>query len=306
MAINAYGGEGADREEGGSPFGTQLLVDFSLCPSGSSTCSGGGEYITELRDFVETYTQAKEEIQEQKCANVEENCNCEYYYGDDEACMSQCYAKAGYDFCGEQENQNEFDVNEYMECREAEFGNYYNQYYIGPVCSSNGKAIHLKLFTDARCTTAAPSGTYEKYNYNYALPYSKASLISNDRLSCKDEEEQNNNQNANQYGYNKYYQQPEPTEFCQELYEQSAKCETNLKYKSSGYSDTSSCQYIHKILPALQNVHSSNGGGGAATFFAVFFALTTFGACAAAYYFYNKVTRTTVDLSAQEGDATFA
>lgn len=287
-------------------------MNFQLCPSssGCGSCRGGGEYVVELREFVEAYTEAKQQMQEAKCQAVEQNCNCQYYNGDNDSCMSKCYKDAGLSYCGQNNNNNnnnnQFNVAEYMECREANFGNYYNKYYIGPVCSGSGKSIHLKLFTDASCTTLAPSGTYEKYNYNYALPYSKSSIVDSGCMSCKQENNNQQQQNNNQNGY--YYQQPEPTEMCQKLYEGSAKCETNLKYKSSEYRDTGSCQYINKIIPSLEKVYRrSGGGGGSATFMAVFFFMTTLGSTAAAYYFHTKVERSTVDLASQSGgDATFA
>jgi hypothetical protein len=309
------GGGGGRDEQGRTPFGVQHLVNFKLCPSssGCSYCRGGGEYVVELREFVESYTQAKQQMQEAQCQTVEQNCNCQYYNGDDDTCMSQCYKDAGLSFCennnnnNNQNNNNQFNVQEYMECREANFGNYYNKFYIGPVCSSSGKSIHLKLFTDASCTTLAPSGTYEKYNYNYALPYSKSSIIDSGCISCKEVDNNNNNQqqNNNQNAY--YYEQPRVTEMCQQLYEGSAKCETNLKYKSSEYRDTGSCMYINKIIPSLEKVYRrSGGGGGGATFLAVFFFMTTLGATGAAYYFHTKVERSTVDLAAKDGEGAFA
>lgn len=312
--IPSYGGEGqgGGEEEGGTPDGFQTLVKYHLCPTTSSgdschNCGSGGSYVAELREFVEAYTETMEEINQAKCEAVEENCNCQYY-DDNEACLNKCYKKAGLaDECID--DGNDFDVAEYMECREAEFGNNYygTAFYIGPVC--NGKSIHLKLFTDASCTSVAPKGTYEKYNYNAALPYSSKSLVSDNCVSCQEVEEanddgNNNNNNNNNNGDDKYYEAPDPIEFCEELYEQSAKCEKNLKAKASAYRDTGSCTYINNVLPALEKVHNRKGGG-AAPALATTFALTTIGASAAAYYFYTKVERTSVDL-ASKGDNEFA
>lgn len=301
-SIHSWGGEaGGGGQEDGVAHGSQHLVNFALCPAGQKSCSGGGEYVVELREFVEAYTEAKKESQEAQCEAVQENCNCNYY-NDDDVCLAKCYETAGLDFCVEDENA--FEVEEYLECRETEFtNNYYQAYYIGPVCSSNGKSIHLQLFTDQSCSIPAKSGTYEKYNYNAALPYSKQSLVSNDLVSCKQENNNNNNNNNNG---NYYYEEPEVVEMCEQLYEESAKCEKNLKYKNSAYRDTGSCDYIQKILPALERVYHKNGGGGAATGFAIFFGLSTVAASAAAYYFFSKVERTTVDLAAQEGTNSFA
>eukprot|EP00979_Chaetoceros_neogracilis_P004604 scaffold797_cov408-Chaetoceros_neogracile.AAC.69 len=324
-SIHSYGGEGqGGGEEGGTstPFGTQLLVQYKLCPTSSNcrSCNGGGDYVVQLNEFVESYIEAKAEIEEQACQNVENNCNCDYYYGDDQACLTKCYATAGLTGCGDDDgNGDEFDVSEYLECKQAEFGYYNGKYlYIGPVCSNNGKSINLGVFEDAYCTVAAKSGTFEKYNYNYALPYSKSSIIGSGCIACKEQQDNNDNNDNNNNGdgnddannnnnNNQYYEQPEPTEFCQEIYEGAAKCEKNLTYKSAAYRDTGSCQYINKIVPSLERVYKSNGGsGGAAVGMAVFFGMTTFGATAAAYYFFTKAERTTVDLATQDGDAAFA
>ncbi len=302
--IHTYGGEAQEGEEGSSPFGTQHLAKFKLCSSSSSCgmCSGGGTYMVPLGDFAQAYLEAEQQKQEALCQAVEENCNCQYYNGDDESCMANCYKKAGYDFCGEEEN--EFNVEEYMQCAEAPFNNnngYYgynaNQYYIGPTCS--GSSVYLAVFTDAACTKKAPSNTYENKTGGYKLPYSSKSMISTKCVSCKQEDEnQGDDANANA---NQYYEEPEPSDTCTQLYEQSAKCETNLSAKYKSYRDTGSCDYIHKIVPALERVYVSKGGGGTAGGFAVFFGLTTIGFAGAAYYFYSKVERSTVNLSDSEG-----
>ena len=242
-SVNAYGEAAGGEEEGASKFGVTHLVKYHLCPTasggGCGNCGSGGTYVTELREFVEAYVEVQKEISESKCQDVEDSGYCGgNYYNDDEKCLASCYAKAGLSDC-QNENGNEFDVAEYMECRQAEFGGngnnnnnngyynnnngYYNQaYYIGPVCSNNG--IYLKLFTDAQCTKAAAKGTYEKYNYNYALPYSSKSIVDHTCISCKEQQNDNNNNNNN--NNNKYYnnyQNQEPIEMCQEMYEQSAK-----------------------------------------------------------------------------------
>jgi hypothetical protein len=312
-SMHAYGGEagGGGDEEDGSMFGVQHLIKYHLCPTTSSggcnNCGSGGTYVVELRDFVEAYVEIQAELEATACENVEANCNCNYY-NDDDVCLAKCYETAGLSNC-QNDNGNDFDVSEYMECKEAEFGNnnngngnYYNSaFYIGPVCTKKG--VFLKLFSDASCTTAAPKGTYEKYNYNYALPYSKKSIVDTTCISCKETQDNNNDGNNNNNGNDdanaNYYEQEEAIEMCQEMYEQSAKCEKNLKAKDSTYRDTGSCAYINKVLPALEKVYHRNGGG-VATGMAVFFALTTVATSAAAYYFYTKVERTTVGLATKD------
>lgn len=294
-------GEGGGNEEGASNFGAQRLAKFSLCSSDKScgSCRAGGEYMVRLDEFAQAYLEADQEIKATKCNAVEENCNCNYYYGDDQACLNKCYAEAGLDYCVEEEN--DFDIAEYMECTEAEFGNNNNNgngyaYYIGPLCSHGGKSVRLAVFTDAQCTEQAPSGTYENYNYGYTLPYSKSNMIGTDCLSCKQDDGDNNNNNNGNY----YYNAAEPMESCTQLYEQSAKCERKMSAKNKYTRDTGGCMYIHKIVPALENVYHRQGGG-SATFFAVFFSLTTIAAAAAAYFFYSQVERSTVNLTGKGG-----
>lgn len=313
-SIHLYGGEEAQQEENGSPFGVQHLVQFHLCPSDSSSCGKGGEYVVELGEFVEAYLEVKQELQEAECGKVEENCNCNYYYGDDEACQAKCYADAGLDYCGEDEDG--FDPQDYLECREAEFNNnnnqYYNQnkYWIGPLCTGN--AIYLALYDDfGKCESVAAKGTWEKYNYQYnyygksntVMPYSresKESLVDTTPISCEEPQDDNqyyNNNNNNNNG-NQYYEAPEPIEFCTELYEQSAKCEKSMSSSVKYYKDDTSCKYIHKVIPALEKVYAKGGGyGGTTTFFAFFFFVTTIVGAAAAGYFYTASKRSSVDLA---------
>lgn len=95
---------------------TQHLVRFALCPSGScSSCSGGGEYVVNMMEFVDAYTEAKLEEQEYQCEMIRENCYCDNA-NDDEACENQCYASAGMSQCIEYEGDEEFEIQRYLEC----------------------------------------------------------------------------------------------------------------------------------------------------------------------------------------------
>ena len=89
----------------------QNLVRFALCPSANScsSCSGGGEYVVNMFDFVDAYTESKMNEKEQMCENIRENC-----YNDDE---NGCYAAAGANECIEYEGQEVFEIQEYLECK---------------------------------------------------------------------------------------------------------------------------------------------------------------------------------------------
>jgi len=236
-------------------FYQQNMVTFNLCESNmcysnnEKTCSGGGQYIVGMMDFVNAYIEAKMEQQEYNCEIVRENCYCNDDT-DDEVCEQQCYNDAGLDYCVEVEYDDdtveEFDLEEYLECKELEVNNNKNnnyQYYIGPKCSRDGSSINLGVFTDENCMFATNDGIFEKYNYVDSLPYSSESIIGDECISCLDLNDANDDGG-----------QVELTELCQEMYEQSGKCEQDM----SGiyYPNNGGCDYINNILPAISKVYS--------------------------------------------------
>jgi len=62
---DAFGREEQNRQES--------YVVFRACPQGScsSSCRHGAEYIVEMREYVEAYTQAKQNLQEYNCQQVD-------------------------------------------------------------------------------------------------------------------------------------------------------------------------------------------------------------------------------------------
>ena len=179
-----------------------------------------------------------------------------------EYCVYQCLADQGLDFCAEgQEGQGEdVDLNEFAECRPMNEGNNnnnnnnynsnYQVYYLGAYCSSSG--VYAGVFTDATCTTHAPSGTYEKYNYGYTLPTKP--LVSSECLSCSAYNNNNNNNNGNNNNNNNN-NNGGISETCERIYENALKCESNLK--DVQYKDTSGCEMIHTVLPRLNSAMRS-------------------------------------------------
>lgn len=231
--------EGGGNDEEGLLY-TQNLVKFVICPGNSGSCNDCGrgiaQYVVNMREFVEAYTEMKQEQQEQACETIQNYCYCDNA-NDDEACENQCYVDAGMSECIQYEGQEEMDVNAMLECEAMEGadgnnnnnngGNYnygnnnnnngvdmYRQYYVGPMCSQrDGKSIYMAAFYDAGCTSYAGTGIYEAFNYGYPLPYENESIVQlNDCISCRqvdENENQNQNQNQNQnnqdnqnYNYN--------------------------------------------------------------------------------------------------------
>lgn len=266
-----------------------------------------------MSDFVQTYVSAVQAMEQSACQEVANKCDCQYYEGDDYSCLASCYKSAGLSNCVDNQNDgnSNFNIANHLECQQAGFGanayGYSSQtWYVGPVCANSGKAIHLAVFTDNMCSIRAPSGTYEKYNNGNTLPYSSESMVQKSCISCMNQVQYydaNANGDDGNAGRALYYQ-VEVNESCTQMYEEAAKCETNLKAKSSMYRDTGACTYIQDILPALERVYKAKTGGGgasASTAFAWIFALTTIASSGVAYSFYKKVQRTTVGLATQDG-----
>eukprot|EP00980_Cylindrotheca_fusiformis_P008525 scaffold1807_cov140-Cylindrotheca_fusiformis.AAC.17 len=308
-------GGGGD-EDGESNLYTMNLVKFGLCPSDEScnNCGKGkAQYVVNMMDFIDAYTEMKMNAQEQACENIRENCYCDDDANDDEACENQCYEDAGLSDCIEYEGDEEFNAQEYLECKEIEGnnnngnGNNQQQYYVGPICS-DGFDINLATFYDNGCSKKTESGIYESLYYGSSLPFEKESMVTNDCIACKyvDEDQNNNGGNNNDDG------DVEITELCEQSYEDAAKCEFGLS-GSKYYADESGCDYINNVLPKLAKAASSitgskvsravggGGGGGAATAFAILFALTTVIMAAYSFFLYRKIHRAKVNLASASG-----
>lgn len=92
-----YGGYfGGDDNQGGNDNNNnnrynlyeQRLVHFKLCPSDTcgKGCSGGGDYVVDMNEFVMSYIEYKEELKEAECETAIGNCDCENA-NDDEVSM---------------------------------------------------------------------------------------------------------------------------------------------------------------------------------------------------------------------------
>jgi hypothetical protein len=120
LGCNSLPAIGQEGGEDGSMLYTQNLVRFALCPASDScsVCKNGGEYVVNMMEFVDSYTEAKLEEQEYACEMVRENCYCDN--ADDETnCETACYTTAGMEYCIDYEDEdgdNDFEIQRYLEC----------------------------------------------------------------------------------------------------------------------------------------------------------------------------------------------
>lgn len=286
---------GQSNDNSGNPTETNRMVLFKLCPSDKcgAGCKGG-EYLVEMREFVESYMESKEGEQEYACEQVKDNCSCEDddSVNDDDVCLAQCYAAAGLDGCEEDQNNGDddwdFELERYLECEainEDDDGS--SSLYVGAYCSSNGKNIYLGSFADRQCTQKVAKGTFESF-MGREMPYASESLIGNDCISCTSSQNDGDDDGV------------QVNEFCEDIYERSAKCEKHLNIDNKV---TGGCDYIHNILPKMEALAS--GSAQTSTVLAWLFGLTTLAASGAAFFFYTQSQRGNVQLSSQ-GDGNLA
>lgn len=298
LEFRADGGGSGDEEE--SPAERRQLVQFRLCPTGSchrGCRRGAGNYVVEMREFLEAYMEMEQEQLEYACEKVENTCYCYDDAVDEETCLQNCFAEAGLEGCQDEEggnnnnNNGNFELDRYLECEALnEDDDYRESLYVGAYCSGNG--IYLGTFTDRQCTVKASKSAYKSYT-GYELPYSTTSIISKDCMSCKEPSEYDDDVAADQYDAD------EVNEICEELYERSAKCERNIN--GVDYKSTGGCEYINKLLPRMDRL--ANNRVAPSKVFAWLFFLSTVGLSAFIAMKWKEMERSKVSLTSQGGVA---
>jgi hypothetical protein len=100
------------------------LVRFTLC-SDTSCSSCSGEYAVDMLEFVDAYTESKQDTLEYQCEMIREKCYCSS--GNWAQCFYDCYQQADFDLYGSDEGVNyclneyygneSFELQAYLECR---------------------------------------------------------------------------------------------------------------------------------------------------------------------------------------------
>lgn len=242
----------AEEEDATTVLGLEHFVVFSLCPSDSCrTCySDYGQYVLPVEDYLASTTEQSRQAFENKCQGCEEACNDGGYC--DESCLADCEMYQNLDENGY------VDASEYIECQQidvivndddnaggdgdANDGNKNEgddeeeelQLYIGPKCSTNGRRIHIGLFTDEDCSVKYDmpehytTADYTGFQFWYGIlsaTYDHSSIsTSSECMSCAEEkydDDGNGNDNNNNND-----DADDVNEMCEELYDAAAKCET--------------------------------------------------------------------------------
>jgi len=266
------GGGGGDNAQNRAGLYYQPVITYKLCSGNAgtlkNTCSGP-QYATDLGSFVNAYTEAKMSQDSFKCEELREQADASGCTNDADTqttCEQAYFNRTGNSHCIQSDLEVNFNVQKYLYCQKY---NQYNgvNYYIGPMCSSDGQSVYLGLFTDQYCSQLDTTGVFYSQN-GYPLPFSTKSLVSGTFYSCVD----------------KYYAL---NNMCTNLYPLSAKCETT---KDISYPTTSGCNYVKKVdsLQSSYVAQKSSGGGGAAKAFAWIFFFTTVALAAYLYMLMKK------------------
>jgi hypothetical protein len=323
--VSQWNGEAEDDED--VRIVTKRLIRFRLCPTDTCTESASGctseygDYIIDMNTFLETYYEAVDEYNEYKCEyTMQMLCDCDDDDGksddfDEEICEYDCYVANGIeDICAEnnpynddeQEDEDQFELAEWAECREAEFENDEERrldeeeeiaYYTGPYCAEQGGAIYLGLFTDDTCSTFADeSGGASTYSQlaGQALPYSAESIIHMDCISCKEPADYNEDGNDNQ-------DEDAVVEMCETIYATAGKCEPALEATGHVYqANENACNYISGIKVIRKDGMITQVGSKAnktASIFIGIFVVAFVLLAAYVYYLKLKLDRASINLS---------
>jgi len=309
---------------------TQRLVRFRLCPTSECTmesasgCSSGyGDYIIGMDQYLEAYFEAIEQDQEYSCDYEKEygDCICEDT-GDDgfdeEICEYDCYMGKGMEYCvdgnpyndDEEEEEEEMELREMAECKELEIDNGDRrrldeeeeevQYFVGAYCSDSGASIHLGVFTEESCSQFADeyggAATYEQLTSGKTLPYASSTMIGTECMSCKEPVD------ANDGNDNDQEDEDEVKESCEQLYEESGKCEQGLS-DSIQYPNNYGCNYMEGITIVRKNgvvVRGPGSKNSTASVFIGLFACSFVVLGGYAYYLKTKLDRAKVNLVSEE------
>lgn len=275
-----------------------------------------------MNTYLESYFEAVEQYNEYKCEYISEMiCDCDDDDGKDDAfdadfCEYDCYVANGVaDICAEnnpynddeQEDEEAFELREYMECAnweapEADDENRKQrqleeeeevEYFMGPYCAEQGGAIFLGLFTDDTCTTFADDYGGKETYYSLAgeqMPYASESVVGMECVSCKEPEDYNEDGNDNE-------DEDAVVEMCEELYQAAGKCEQNLGIDDP---NNNACNYMEGIKIVRKNgvveAKSSTANKTASVFIGLF--VVAFVLLAAyVYYLRTKLDRASINLS---------
>jgi hypothetical protein len=240
--VKSYDDDLAADEDMPTVLATKRFIVFRLCPDNNcQTCNYNyGEYLVDLETYLGATIDYQQEIQEEKCYNCQTYCNLDddanddannnaernlesYNYGVD---CDSCYQE-----CMKIENMEEngfIDATTFTECQMIydPDDDDKSALYAGPMCAGTGYKIKIGVFTDQYCSILDASKDVDDYlmsdeGTQMKLSHALLKTVYTDGscVAC-------GGGNDDDGGTN---------EMCEELYQESAKCETTHGFDNGNY-----------------------------------------------------------------------
>lgn len=236
--VKTYDDDLAANEEFPTVLATKRFIVFRLCPNNNcNSCSYGyGEYLVDLETYLAATIDYQTENQQDMCNACKNNCNFnddQYNNANDDGNAQRNLADYAYgvncntcyDDCVKIENMEKNgyrDATDFLECtviHDPEDDDK-SSLYAGPMCASSGYKIKIGVFTDQYCSILDSDKDVDDYLMNEDGTQSKLShallkTVYTDG-SCVSCAANNNGDDDGNAAVN---------DMCDELYQESAKCE---------------------------------------------------------------------------------
>lgn len=312
------------------------------CVTKACEANSYAEMVTDLSEYVDWYSEYIKEYTESACKNeaylyevAEANGEDVTSYEFSTMCDTEEY-NPNYVVDEYAEEEEEFKLDNYAECEAVEwpFVSGYNddgeanemEVFIGVGCVNN--VISIELWTDEFCSNLAQdvTGMDSKTLYAYLQRQENENDNNGDNGDEEEEEEEiesfdyfattviddsciyctvaDNLEEANDEDNNGNYdeEEREVMEFCQNVYEESVKCEHSGSESNTFLNGiTDGCNYIDQMVAITfsdsegAEVYTANGSS-ATTISAYFFSATAVGLAFYASYLKKKVDSSTINL----------
>jgi len=321
QSMKAYDEEKAEDESASNVLSHKRFVVFRLCPSGTcpNACSSGyGEYVVDLDTYIEVAAAYFENEREQICNLCDNVC-----YADDDAVKNKASKYVDCDSCSEycefvenMDNQGYADSYQFAQCVQVYQDDNGNQIYAGAMCStrssSSSSGIVIGAFSDEDCSVYESNADVTDFMENGVKLYDdifEKMSDSGNCVSCV----------ANDYDGDDY--NVEENEFCSEIHESAAKCESKHgfdnywkdyeQYANQYVQEDAVCDFIDSLssgtydqygeITVSGTIYSGNAASGGQKFLMMVFGLGAIGATLYALSLQAKLKATKTDLSAQGG-----
>jgi len=242
----------AEDEESETVLAIKHFVLYRMCPSDDcDDCDENyGEYVVEVEQYLENIAEFYKWDTEIQC----EICAQNYYQCNDDNESDSCICDECDNF-NNMEDNGYVDATEFIECQKLDVQNQDDggngqddelQLYIGPRCTNDGTRIIIDVFTDENCWEQYEDGDVQSLlgmQLSYIFLRTSYSRNSNDCVSCMEDAYASYEENDRDQ-----QDEDEVLEMCENIYLESAKCETKHGFvngfmKVNGYENQIQNEY---------------------------------------------------------------